>query len=193
MTGKFTKVPSALEDVTIIRPTVFSDDRGFFLETYNRKELAEVGIPDEFVQDNISHSKKGVLRGLHYQSRQAQGKLVRVLNGIIFDVVVDIRNGSPTYGKHIGIELSKEDPCMLYIPIGFAHGFMALEDNTEVMYKVTGYYAPQYDSGIRWNDPELGIQWPLINYGIENVGLSPKDAILPLLRDISSPFRYQGK
>jgi dTDP-4-dehydrorhamnose 3,5-epimerase len=191
--GKFTRIDTTLEDVAIIRPMVFRDDRGFFLETYNREELAEVGILEEFVQDNISHSRKGVVRGLHYQTDQAQGKLVQVLNGMIFDVIVDIRLDSCTYGKYIGIELVKGDPCMLYVPIGFAHGFMALEDNTEVMYKVTDYYAPQYDAGIRWSDPDLCIPWPLRDYGIGKVIVSPKDAVLPFLKEIQSPFRYQGK
>ena len=186
--GKFQRIATAFQDVAIIRPTVFQDERGFFLETYNREELAGVGIPEEFVQDNISHSGKGVVRGLHYQAKKAQGKLVRVLHGKIFDVVVDIRESSNTYEQHIGIELSSDDTSMLYIPIGFAHGFMALADDTEVMYKVTDYYAPEYDAGIRWNDPDLGIQWPLEKYGIRSAIVSPKDAVLPMLRDIQSPF-----
>ncbi|MCX6701427.1 MAG: dTDP-4-dehydrorhamnose 3,5-epimerase [Methanomicrobiales archaeon] len=191
--GKFKRIATVFSDVAVIRPTVFEDDRGFFLETYNREELAGVGILEEFVQDNISHSKKGVVRGLHYQAKKAQCKLVRVLQGKIFDVVVDIRKGSKTYGQHIGIELSSDDPCMLYIPIGFAHGFMALADNTDVMYKVTDYYAPEYDAGIRWNDPDLGISWPLEYYEIRDAIVSPKDAVLPMLKDIQSPFSYQEK
>jgi dTDP-4-dehydrorhamnose 3,5-epimerase len=187
------KINTGLEDAVIIRPTVFRDDRGVFLETYNRRDLAEVGINEEFVQDNISRSRKGVIRGLHYQTGNPQGKLVQVLNGMIFDVIVDIRNGSPTYGAHIGIKLVKGDPCMLYVPIGFAHGFMALEDNTGVMYKVTDYYAPQDDTGIRWNDPNLNVKWPIEDHNIENVILSPKDAALPFLGDIHSPFIYQSR
>lgn len=190
--GKFKKIATIFQDVSIIRPTVFQDDRGFFLETYNREELAEVGIFEEFVQDNISSSRKGVVRGLHYQAKKAQGKLVRVLRGRIFDVVVDIREGSETYGGHIGIELSHVDPCMLYIPIGFAHGFMALEDDTEVMYKVTDYYAPEYDAGVRWDDPGLGISWPGENSQISTVIVSPKDAVLPMLKDIQSPFQINS-
>lgn len=188
--GKFKRIETAFQEVAIIQPTVFEDERGFFLETYNRQELAVVGVHEEFVQDNISHSRKGVVRGLHYQAKKAQCKLVRVVQGRIFDVVVDIRKGSKTYGQYIGIELSSEDPSMLYVPIGFAHGFMALADNTEVMYKVSDYYAPEYDAGIRWNDPDLGIPWPVENYGIRNAIVSPKDAVLPLLRDIQSPFSY---
>ena len=186
--GKFQRIDTAFQDVAIIRPAVFKDERGFFQETYNREEFAGIGIREEFVQDNVSHSRKGVVRGLHYQAKKAQGKLVRVLQGKIFDVVVDIRRGSKTYGQHIGMEFSYDDPCMLYIPIGFAHGFMALADDTEVMYKVTDYYAPEYDAGIRWNDPDLGIQWPVEKWGIRGTIVSPKDAVLPTLRDIQSPF-----
>ncbi len=191
--GKFKRIATVFSDVAVIRPTVFEDNRGFFLETYNRDELAGVEIFEEFVQDNISHSRKGVVRGLHYQAKKAQCKLVRVLQGKIFDVVVDIRKGSKTYGQHIGIELSSDDPCMLYIPIGFAHGFMALADNTDVMYKVSDYYAPEYDAGIRWSDPDLDISWPLEDYEIRDAIVSPKDAVLPMLKDIRSPFSYQEK
>jgi dTDP-4-dehydrorhamnose 3,5-epimerase len=188
--GKFKRIETAFQEVAIIQPTVFKDERGFFLETYNRQELAEVGVCEEFVQDNISHSGKGVVRGLHYQAEKAQCKLVRVVQGRIFDVVVDIRKGSKTYGQHIEIELSSKDPGMLYVPIGFAHGFMALADNTVVMYKVSDYYAPEHDSGIRWNDPDLGIQWPVETYGISNAIVSAKDAMLPMLKDIRSPFSH---
>ncbi len=191
--GKFKRIATVFSDVAVIRPTVFEDNRGFFLETYNRDELAGVEIFEEFVQDNISHSRKGVVRGLHYQAKKAQCKLVRVLQGKIFDVVVDIRKGSKTYGQHIGIELSSDDSCMLYIPIGFAHGFMALADNTDVMYKVSDYYAPEYDAGIRWSDPDLDISWPLEDYEIRDAIVSPKDAVLPMLKDIRSPFSYQEK
>ena len=191
--GKFKRIATIFSDVAVIRPTVFEDNRGFFLETYNRDELAGVEIFEEFVQDNISHSRKGVVRGLHYQAKKAQCKLVRVLQGKIFDVVVDIRKGSKTYGQHIGIELSSDDSCMLYIPIGFAHGFMALADNTDVMYKVSDYYAPEYDAGIRWSDPDLDISWPLEDYEIRDAIVSPKDAVLPMLKDIRSPFSYQEK
>ena len=188
MTGKFEKIPTKLNDVIIIRPKVFPDERGFFLESFNKREFAEAGIPDTFVQDNISHSRKGVIRGLHYQARQAQGRLVKVLQGTIFDVVVDLRKGSPAFGTYVGIELSGKSPDMLFVPVGFAHGFLALEDDTEVQYKVTDFYAPQYDAGICWNDPLLGIQWPLTKYGISKVVVSPKDAMLPSLKEIVSPF-----
>lgn len=188
--GKFERLTTDLEGVSLIRPAVFKDDRGFFLETYNRNEFAEVGIKEEFVQDNISHSAKGVIRGLHYQSKNAQGKLVRVLQGKIFDVVVDIRKGSPTYGHYLCVELNAQDPAMLFVPIGFAHGFMALEEGTDVMYKVTDFYSPHYDAGLRWNDPDLAIPWPLAAYGIVNPIVSLKDALLPFLKDTVSPFEY---
>jgi dTDP-4-dehydrorhamnose 3,5-epimerase len=184
--GKFERVKTKLEDITIIKPTVFKDERGFFLETYNRQEFSEIGIHDEYVQDNVSQSAKGVVRGLHYQAKKAQGKLVRVLRGKIFDVVVDIRKGSPGYGQYLGIELTAKDSLMLHVPVGFAHGFMALEDGTEVMYKVTDFYSPQFDAGIRWNDPDLAIPWP----DRDNPVVSSKDAILPFLKDIISPFNY---
>jgi dTDP-4-dehydrorhamnose 3,5-epimerase len=190
--GKFERIETKFRDISLIRPTVFKDERGFFLEIYNRNEFAEVGITEEFVQDNVSHSAKGVVRGLHYQSKNAQGKLVRVLRGKIFDVVVDIRNGSPTYGHHLDIELNAQDSGMLFVPVGFAHGFMALENATEVMYKVTDFYFPRYDAGLRWNDPDLSIPWPLAAYGIANPVVSSKDAVLPFLRDIVSPFNYAG-
>jgi dTDP-4-dehydrorhamnose 3,5-epimerase len=186
--GKFDKVKTKFDDVIIIRPMVFRDDRGFFLETYNRKEFAEIGICDEFVQDNVSKSAKGVVRGLHYQAKNAQGKLVRVLQGKIFDVVVDIRKHSKTYGRYLSVELTSDDPVMLYVPIGFAHGFMALKENTEVMYKVTDFYSHQYDAGIRWNDPDLSVSWPMRDHGITDPVVSAKDAVLPFLKDINSPF-----
>lgn len=188
--GKFEKIPTGLEGVAIIRPRVFPDDRGFFLETFNRQEFAEIGIYDEFVQDNVSHSAKGVIRGLHYQEKQAQGKLVRVLRGKIYDVVVDIRQGSPQYGNYVGVEISEQYPDMLMVPVGFAHGFLALEDDTEVMYKVTDYYAPRYDAGICWNDPAVNIKWPLEQHGISDVIVSTKDAQLPGISDIESPFYF---
>jgi dTDP-4-dehydrorhamnose 3,5-epimerase len=189
--GKFEKIPTQLKGVAVIRPKVFPDDRGFFLETFNKQEFAEVGINYEFVQDNVSHSRKGVIRGLHYQSKQAQGKLVRVIRGKIFDVAVDIREGSPTYGHYVGLELSEEIADMLYVPVGFAHGFLALEDDTEVMYKVTDYYAPNYDTGICWNDPFLNIVWPLKEHGIQELIVSSKDAGLPGFEEIISPFQFR--
>jgi dTDP-4-dehydrorhamnose 3,5-epimerase len=147
--------------VVVIEPQVFSDARGHFLETYNTKAFAEAGIAERFVQDNQSQSKKGVLRGLHYQVEQAQGKLVRVLRGEIFDVVVDLRTGSSTFGKWSGLSLSASEQRMLWIPKGFAHGFYTLSETAEVAYKVTEFYSPQNERTILWNDPDLAIRWPL--------------------------------
>jgi dTDP-4-dehydrorhamnose 3,5-epimerase len=189
---KLKKISTKLEGLIIIQSKAFSDERGFFLESYNRQEFSKIGIHDEFVQDNISHSAKGVIRGLHFQVKHPQGKLVRVLKGKIFDVVVDIRVGSPSYGDYLGIELSENGDEMLYVPVGFAHGFLSLEENTDVMYKVTDYYAPQYDAGIFWNDRSLNIKWPIEKFGITKVVTSLKDSKLPELRDIISPFAFKG-
>ncbi len=164
-----------IEGIKVVRPRVFEDNRGFFLEVYNKKELKKRGITAEFVQDNHSKSKKGVLRGLHFQTKHSQGKLIRVVKGKIYDVIVDIRKNSKTYGKYFGIELSEENRVMLYIPKGFAHGFLTLEDNTEIEYKCDEFYYPKYDSGIMYNDKELNIDWKLEEYGIEEITLSEKD------------------
>ena len=177
-----------IPEVILIEPRVFQDERGFFKETYKYSEFAAFGITERFVQDNHSRSVKGVLRGLHYQNPpKAQGKLVRVIVGGIFDVAVDIRVGSPTYGKWVGVKLSAENKRMLYIPPGFAHGFCVLSDVAEVVYKVTEEYAPECEAGIIWNDPEIGIAWP-----IERPILSPKDAAWPPLREAINGFRYYG-
>lgn len=164
-----------IEGIKIVRPRVFEDNRGFFLEVYNKKELKKRGIIAEFVQDNHSKSKKGVLRGLHFQTKHSQGKLIRVVKGKIYDVIVDIRKNSKTYGKYFAIELSEENRVMLYIPKGFAHGFLTLEDNTEIEYKCDEFYYPEYDSGIMYNDRDLSIDWKLEEYGIEELTLSEKD------------------
>ncbi len=178
-----------IPDVILIEPKIFEDSRGFFMETYKYSEFKENGIEYEFVQDNHSKSKKGVLRGLHYQLRpMEQGKLVRCIRGRIWDVAVDIRKGSPWYKKWVAVELSEENKLMLWVPPGFAHGFIALEDNTEVFYKVTKEYAPELDRGIIWNDPDIGIKWP-----IENPILSEKDSKLPRLKDAENNFIYGGK
>lgn len=174
----------ALPDIILVIPKVFGDPRGFFLELYKHSEFAAAGIPDHFVQDNLSKSSKGVLRGLHYQkSPHAQGKLVRCLSGRVFDVAVDIRKGSPHYAKWAGIELSAENSSMLYVPPGFAHGFLVLSDSAEVLYKCTAEYAPESDRGIIWNDPEIGIRWPM-----PEPLLSDKDGVLPLLKDADNNF-----
>lgn len=155
---------AAIPDVLIIEPIVFGDDRGFFFESYNAREFAvKAGISANFVQDNHSRSARNVLRGLHYQIRQPQGKLVRVIAGEVFDVAVDIRKSSPTFGKHVSNALSSDNKRMLWIPPGFAHGFLVLSDYAEVCYKTTDFWAPEHERCIAWNDPELMIPWPLQN------------------------------
>lgn len=166
-----------IEGLVVVTPKVFGDNRGFFLETYSKKAFAEGGITSEFVQDNHSKSKRGVLRGLHFQKRKAQGKLVRVTAGRVLDVAVDLRRHSPTFGKWKSVELSAENKKMFYIPEGFAHGFLTLEDNTEFQYKCTDDYAPEYDSGILWNDSDVNIDWKFAEYGLTEADLdfSEKD------------------
>ena len=173
--------------VKVLKPRKHGDHRGFFSEVYNRRALAEAGIGIEFVQDNHSLSaEKGTVRGLHFQTPPfAQDKLVRVVRGAVFDVAVDLRRGSPTYGRHVSVVLSAEAWNQMLAPIGFAHGFMTLEPDTEVIYKVSNYYAPDHDKGILWNDPDLAIPWPL-DTGVAI--LSPKDRELPRLADSGSPF-----
>jgi dTDP-4-dehydrorhamnose 3,5-epimerase len=175
----------------IIIPKRHVDSRGWFSETCHEQRLHELGITCRFVQDNQSHSRRaGTLRGLHFQlPPAAQAKLVSVLRGQILDVVVDVRRGSPTYGKHVATELSSESGRQLYIPAGFAHGFLTLEDDVVVMYKVSNYYAPAQDSGIRWNDPDIAIAWPVKD---ADFIISDKDRRLPMLKDFASPFPYDG-
>ena len=175
----------------IIVPKRHVDDRGWFSEIFHEKRLHELGITCRFVQDNQSSSKRaGTLRGLHFQlPPAAQAKLVSVVRGRILDVAVDIRRGSPTFGKHVSIELSAESGRQLYIPVGFAHGFLTLEDDVVVMYKVSDYYAPAHDSGICWNDPDIAIPWPFKD---ADIIISDKDRRLPLLKEFASPFAYDG-
>lgn len=155
-------IQTTLPGVLILEPQVFGDERGFFFESFNQKTLAEqAGIDAPFVQDNHSRSARNVLRGLHYQIRQSQGKLVRVTAGEVFDVAVDIRKSSPTFGKWVGIRLSAENKRMMWVPPGFAHGFLVLSDYAEFLYKTTDYYAPEFERCIAWNDPDLAIDWPL--------------------------------
>jgi dTDP-4-dehydrorhamnose 3,5-epimerase len=155
-------IDTTIPDVKIIEPEVFGDDRGFFYESFNRKRFREhTGLDTDFVQDNHSKSGRGVLRGLHYQIEQAQGKLVRVVSGSVFDVAVDIRRSSATFGQWVGITLSAENFRQMWIPPGFAHGFLVLEDDTEFLYKTTDFYAPEHERTIQWNDPDLAIDWPL--------------------------------
>jgi dTDP-4-dehydrorhamnose 3,5-epimerase len=171
--------PTAIADVLLIEPKVFGDPRGFFLESWNAKVFAEAGIPASFVQDNHSRSPRGVLRGLHYQVRQSQGKLVRVASGEVFDVAVDLRRASPTFGRWVGERLSAENKRMLWIPPGFAHGFLVLSESADFLYKTTDYYAPEHERVLAWNDPELGIRWPLAG----TPTLSARDAAGTRLRD----------
>jgi len=174
---KFTE--SDLSGVLIIEPVVFNDDRGYFLETYHYDKYSDESLDLSFVQDNHSHSIKGTLRGLHYQLKKAQGKLLYVIKGEIFDVAVDIRRGSPNFGKWIGVILSSKNKRQLYVPPGFAHGFCVLSEEADVIYKCTDFYVPEDEYGIIWNDEEIGIKWP-----ISNPTLSGKDCIFSRLKDI---------
>ncbi|WP_435103504.1 dTDP-4-dehydrorhamnose 3,5-epimerase [Arhodomonas sp. AD133] len=165
--------PLAIPDVLLVTPRVFGDHRGFFLETWQAERFAEVGIPDRFVQDNHSRSSQGVLRGLHYQIQQPQGKLVRVVRGEIFDVAVDLRRSSPHFGQWVGAALSEENHRMLWVPPGFAHGFVVTSESADLLYKCSDFYAPEHERTLRWDDPEVAIEWPLPE-GVEPV-LSEKD------------------
>ena len=167
----------------ILEPRVFGDDRGFFMESWNAETFAKAGLDLNFVQDNHSRSQKGVLRGLHFQNPGPQGKLVRVVRGAVFDAVVDLRRSSPTFGKWTGVVLSAENRRMFWVPEGFAHGFLTLEDDTDFLYKCTAPYAPQHEASLAWNDPTVGIQWPLD--GIEPK-LSAKDAVGVPLADVKA-------
>lgn len=170
-----------IADLIVIEPKVFPDPRGFFFESYKKELFAQYGIKDEFVQDNFSSSAKGVLRGLHFQAEpKAQAKLIRVTRGSVFDAVVDLRKNSPTFGKHFTITLTAENKKTLYVPKGFAHGFLVLEDGTEFFYKVSDYYSPEHERGIIWNDPDVAIAWPRLD--CEYI-LSEKDKKYPRLKD----------
>ncbi len=166
--------PTELPDVLLIEPKVFADSRGFFLETFQREKYRQIGITEDFVQDNHSGSSGGILRGLHYQIRQPQGKLIWIAAGEVFDVAVDLRHSSPTFGKWVGMGLSADSKAQLWIPPGFAHGFYVTSNWAEVYYKATDYYAPEWERTLLWNDPALGIDWPLVD-GHAPL-LSPKDA-----------------
>jgi len=174
-------VDTAIPEVKLLKPRLFGDERGFFLESWNRKTFAAAGLDLDFVQDNHSRSSRGILRGLHYQIRDPQGKLVRVVQGEVFDVAVDLRRSSPTFGKWVGARLSAENHQMLWVPPGFGHGFVVLSESADFLYKCTKFYSPEYERGIRWNDPDLAIQWPLPE-GSEPV-LSSKDADAAWLKD----------
>jgi dTDP-4-dehydrorhamnose 3,5-epimerase len=178
----------SIPEVVLVKPVVFRDERGFFLETFKESAFASCGLPWRFVQDNLSHSTHGVLRGLHYQKPPAaQGKLVMAPKGEVFDVAVDIRTGSPDYGRWVATVLSEENLHSLYIPPGFAHGFCVLSGEADLLYKVSAQYEPALDAGILWNDPSIGIEWP-----VDSPLLSPKDATLPLLRDTEADFVFEA-
>jgi dTDP-4-dehydrorhamnose 3,5-epimerase len=156
-------IDTHIPEVKIIEPAVFGDTRGFFMESWHSRKFAELGLDLHFVQDNHSRSRQGILRGLHYQMQQTQGKLVRVTSGKVFDVAVDIRRSSPTFGQWVGAELSDENHRMLWVPEGFAHGFYVMSESADFLYKCTNFYAPEHEACIRWDDPTLAIAWPLVN------------------------------
>lgn len=190
--GKINVIPTSIKDLVVIEPQVFGDSRGYFMESYSEQDFYNAGLTMKFVQDNESRSKKGVLRGLHFQTQHTQGKLVRVVEGEVYDVAVDLREGSPTFGKWEGVLLTAENKLQFYVPEGFAHGFLVLSDVATFQYKCTDYYAPKYDGGIRWNDPEIGIKWPL--KGIKEILLSEKDQKQPMLSEFISkgnPFKMK--
>jgi dTDP-4-dehydrorhamnose 3,5-epimerase len=179
-------IKTKIKDLLIVEPKILKDDRGYFYESYNKRIFDDAGINASFVQDNQSLSQKGTLRGLHAQSGEhAQGKLVRVIKGRVIDVAVDIRKSSETYGQHVAVELSEDNHLMFWVPPGFLHGFVTLEDDTIFAYKVTGLYNKNSEFGVVWNDPELNIDWGI---SAEEVILSEKDKVLPLFKDLISPF-----
>ncbi len=191
--SKFNRIKTGIEGLVILDPTVFGDDRGFFMESYSKRDFEEIGLNMDFVQDNHSKSKKGVLRGLHFQTKHTQGKLVRVIAGSVLDVAVDLRRESPTFGQVKTVLLTAENKKLFYVPEGFAHGFVTLEDNTEFQYKCTDYYAPEYDSGIIWNDKDLNINWEFEKYGIrvEELNLSEKDTKQQTFKEfVASDVRF---
>jgi dTDP-4-dehydrorhamnose 3,5-epimerase len=176
------RVDTALDGVFILEPRVFEDGRGFFLESYNQRVFADLGIDHRFVQDNHSLSRRGVLRGLHYQIRQPQAKLVRVTSGRVWDVIVDIRRGSPGFSRWLGVTLSSDNRRMVFAPEGFAHGFLVLSEEAEFQYKCSDFWAPEHERGVAWNDPDIGIDWPLEGVQPE---LSAKDRVAPLLANVA--------
>ncbi|MCI1579668.1 MAG: dTDP-4-dehydrorhamnose 3,5-epimerase [Clostridium beijerinckii] len=180
--GNFSFYESKIKGLYIIEPKVFGDNRGYFMENYNKKQFEAAGFNMNFVQDNESKSVKGVLRGLHFQREHSQGKLIRVTKGEVFDVAVDLRNGSKTYGNWEGIVLSEENKKQFYVPEGFAHGFLVISNEAILNYKCTDYYAKEYECGIMWNDPDINVDWPLEN--IENVILSEKDKANSMLSEL---------
>lgn len=180
--GKLKKEETGIEGLVVITPTVFPDSRGYFFESYNQKDFEEIGITTTFVQDNQSGSTKGVLRGLHFQKEFPQSKLVRVIRGAVYDVAVDLRKDSPTYGKYYGVTLSAENKKQFFIPKGFAHGFLVLTDEAEFAYKCDDFYHPGDEGGLLWNDPTISVEWPLDEIGgTKNIIQSDKDKVWPCL------------
>lgn len=184
--GNFNFIKTGIEGLYIIEPKLYGDHRGYFMETYNYNEFKAAGLDMVFVQDNQSKSKKGVLRGMHFQTQHPQGKLVRAIKGEVFDVAIDLRKGSETYGQWYGVLLTEENHRQFYVPEGFAHGFIVTSEEAEFAYKCTDFYHPEFEGGIAWNDPEIGIEWPL--EGIEEVLLSDKDKKAPTLSEAKIEF-----
>lgn len=190
--GKFKKIETSIEGVYVIEPTIFGDNRGYFMETYSKPDFEELGLHYDFVQDNQSKSKKGVLRGLHFQKENTQSKLVRVIKGEVFDVAVDLRLGSKTYGKWEGVILSEENKKMFMIPKGFAHGFLVLSEEAEFTYKCDDIYNHEVEGGLAWNDPDVGIVWPFGDMKEEDLLTSEKDAKWPSLKELSKTDLFKN-
>ena len=188
--GQFQFTKTGIEGLVVVEPKVFGDNRGYFMETYNYNDFKAAGLDMVFVQDNQSKSKKGVLRGLHFQKKNPQGKLVRVVSGEVYDVAVDLRKGSDTYGKWYGVLLSAENKKQFYVPEGFAHGFVVMSETAEFVYKSTRFYDPSDEGGLMWNDPEIGIDWPVPENA--ELLLSEKDQHHQPLKDFESPFTMEG-
>lgn len=181
--GKFKRLDTPIKDLFVIEPTVFGDQRGFFMESWNKRDFEEIGIKDEFVQDNHSKSRKGVLRGIHFQEKHQQGKLVRCIKGKVLDIAIDLREGSETFGEHYKVLLTEGNKKQFMIPEGFGHAFIALEDDTEFLYKTTNFYCIDCDSGIIYDDKRINIDWNLKEYRIDDIILSEKDRRLPTLEE----------
>lgn len=188
--GQFQFTKTGIEGLVVVEPKVFGDNRGYFMETYNYNDFKAAGLDMVFVQDNQSKSKKGVLRGLHFQKKNPQGKLVRVVSGEVYDVAVDLRKGSDTYGKWYGVLLSAENKKQFYVPEGFAHGFVVMSETAEFVYKCTRFYDPSDEGGLMWNDPEIGIDWSVPENA--ELLLSEKDQHHQPLKDFESPFTMEG-
>ena len=187
--GQYEKIETGIDGLVVIKPTAFGDERGFFMESYTKKDFEAMGIDMEFVQDNHSKSSKGVLRGLHFQKEYTQSKLVRCVRGAVYDVAVDLRKDSATYGKYYGVTLTEENHLEFFIPKGFAHGFVVLSDTAEFVYKVDDFYHPGDEGGIAYNDPEIGIEWPFDEIGgEENLNINDRDRNWPSLKEQDLKF-----